>query len=97
MNNKLEMFLYQLRETHPNFEHLFKNGGCYHLWEIVRTVFPDAKCMYDRIDGHVYIELYGKLYDISGRIHNMDLDELEDMEYIYQELKPYRWKDGIEW
>lgn len=82
---QLLLFLSELRDV-PEMEELFLHGNCYRLWKIVRTIWPDARPMHDPIDGHVYIELWGKIYDIRGR--NLRPPKLEPLDHT---RRPDRW------
>lgn len=86
---KLIQFLDMLRTAHPDMQWLFMQGQCYNLWRIVRTVFPEAKCLYSMNEGHVYIEYRGKLYDIRGK-HVRGPWDLEPLDHQRGD-KPHRW------
>lgn len=62
-----DRFLRLLRETHPDFEFMFLHGGCYHLFLILRALWPQAELWYVRNPGHVYTRIDGVFYDIRGR------------------------------
>ena len=77
-----------IRQAVPDADHVFTQGRCYELWLIVRTVYPDAKPLYDPIVGHVYIKHEGAVYDITGK--HVKPPPLEPMDV--RRLKPHRWK-----
>ena len=54
-----ERFLALLRDTHPDFEYLFTHGGCYHLYLILRELWPDTELWYAYVPGHVYARIGG--------------------------------------
>lgn len=86
---RLSRLLLELRKAHPDMVHLFRNGGCYQLWKIVRTVFPEAECLYSQIEGHVYIGLDGALFDIEGR-HLHRPRDLAPLDHRISHA-PHRW------
>ena len=53
-----------LRNSHEHARGIFRHGGCYELYRILRSVWNDAEAWY--IDGHVYTKIDGRLYDIDG-------------------------------
>lgn len=65
--NQVEKFLARLRDSHPDMEHIYTQGGCFELFLIMRTIWPQARCYYAFNPGHVYIEIDGLFYDIRGK------------------------------
>jgi hypothetical protein len=63
---RVERFLNLLRETHPSFERIFTEGGCYHLFLILRSIWPQAELWYAHDPGHVYARIDGVFFDIKG-------------------------------
>ncbi len=45
---------------------VFVQGSCYQLFLILRSLFPQAKCLYDFKNAHVYTDIDGVIYDIRG-------------------------------
>ncbi len=88
-HRRLCRLLAELRATHPDIEDLFRFGQCYALWKIVRTVFPGAECLYSMTEGHVYIRLDGRLYDIRGH-HLRGPADLEPLDHRRGD-RPHRW------
>ena len=86
---KLIQFLDMLRAAHPDMQWMFTHGQCYNLWRIVRTVFPEANCLYSTEEGHVYIEYQGQLYDIRGK-HVRGPKDLKPLDHQKRD-KPHRW------
>jgi len=86
---RLLHLLAALREAHPDMQSLFLEGQCYNLWRIVRTVFPEAGCLYSMAEGHVYIGYQGKVYDIRGKHVRAPLD-LQPFDHRCRD-KPHRW------
>lgn len=79
-------FLTRLREAHPDFEHIFQNGCCYELARIMRTIWPQARALYD--GDHVFVEIDGSFYDIRGQ-HENPPDNLAPVDL---EKRPWEWK-----
>lgn len=63
MNNLLQA----IRHAVPCWEYVFKHGGCYGLYLIIKSVYPEAECWYDQIEGHVYTKVGGEFWDIDGQ------------------------------
>ena len=76
--NGPERVIDAIRESFPEAELVYTNGGCYGLFRILRSIYPQAEAYYDPIIGHVYTEIDGKLYDIRGRAR-ISLDKLDRM------------------
>lgn len=68
MMREPEKFLARLREAHPEIEGIFLEGGCFELFRIMRTLWPQARPWHDIVAGHVYVEVDGDLYDIRGKV-----------------------------
>lgn len=66
MQSSVLRFLSQLRETVPEAERIFTEGGCYRLFLLLRTIWTDAEPLYD--GNHVITRIDGKCYDITGRV-----------------------------
>lgn len=45
---------------------IFTQGGCYRLFEILNSIYPEAEPFYDEVLGHVYTRIDGRFYDIEG-------------------------------
>ncbi len=67
-DQQIRLFLVRLRNTHRDFEFLFTNGGCYHLYLILRSLWPEAELWHtsDK-QGHVWSKIGDYWYDIRGR------------------------------
>ena len=53
-----------IRESHPDMAELYTNGQCYAFHLILKTMWPEARCLYD--GHHIYTEINGRVYDIEG-------------------------------
>lgn len=63
-----ESFIAILRASDPVFMlDLFKNGGCWHLFTILRAVWPEAEPWLAWEQGHVYTKIGPAWYDIEGK------------------------------
>lgn len=65
--SKPERFLALLRETHPDFAFIYTNGGCYHLYLILKSLWPEAELWYQDNPGHVFAKIGSSWYDINGK------------------------------
>jgi len=56
-------------------EFIFTNGGCYRLYKILKTAFPEAIPCYfgyeDTLIEHVVTKIKGRYYDITGEIEDI--------------------------
>lgn len=57
-----------IRESFPQSESVYTNGGCFSFHLILAEVYPDAIPYYDGIKGHVLTKINGCMYDITGRV-----------------------------
>jgi len=79
-----------LRETHPDMEHTFTRGGCFKFYEMLRANFPDAEPYYDPIEGHVYVNIDNRYFDIKGELE--DASKLVPLEEgLSTTTDPTRW------
>lgn len=67
-NDPVDRFIALIREIDPRYmTDLFQNGGCFHLFLIVREKFPEAEAWWTPVRGHVFIKVGRRWYDIRGR------------------------------
>lgn len=62
-------FLRELRDSHVYMAGVFTHGSCYHLYRIMRVVWPEAEacCLAEGEYGtHVLVRIGGRYYDING-------------------------------
>jgi len=58
-----------LRESDPVYmRNLYCRGACFHLYRILRVVWPDAEPWFDDNIGHVYTRIGARWYDIEGHL-----------------------------
>ena len=62
-----------IRESSIFQEHIFMNGGCYQLYQILKAIFPEANPYIAGYPGcaHIATLINGKLYDIGGCYNSM--------------------------
>ena len=66
MHADVIMFLFLLRQLHPELEHQCLNGSCFRLYKLLELVFPGAEPWYDH--DHVITRIGGRFYDIRGEV-----------------------------
>lgn len=89
-HRQVERFLRELRDSHEHMVGVFTSGSCYHLYLVLRVFWPDAEPHY--IDGHVYTEIGGRHYDITGRVR-LTAAQLGKAEPDFQRIrKPLHWR-----
>ena len=87
--DRVSKFLSTLRASHPDMVKLFTEGRCYSLFEILHSIWPQAKPKHSVSEGHIYTEIEGKLYDIRG-IKYLPPSDLEDLTKGMRD-PPHRW------
>lgn len=55
-----------LRNAHPVMRHVFTRGACFELWKLLRLIDPSVLPYYSYSEGHVYVKIGTKFYDIKG-------------------------------
>lgn len=68
VDHELLRFITAIREAHPDNQKLYMEGQCYNFALIIRTIRPEAVIHYSHLEGHVYTEVNGRLYDIRGAL-----------------------------
>lgn len=66
MNNPVEHLCHAIKNSFENAEYVYRNGGCFEFYKILRSVFKDAEPFYNWDEGHVYTRIDGKFYDVRG-------------------------------
>lgn len=80
-------FIRLLNECVPDSKVVFTQGGCFHLYLMLKEVFPDAIPIY--IDGHVFTKIGCKHYDINGECVVIDGIDLRAEHRLFK--KAFRW------
>ena len=87
-------FLSALRNTEPvGMVEIYTKGKCYHLFLILKTLYPEAECWYTRGEGHVYTKINSKFYDINGICYKIP----KDIEKLCHKTghRPHRWSKEL--
>lgn len=93
MEKAPETLLKTLKNTSPEIEKIFTQGGCYQLYLILSASFKQTECWYDVINGHVYTKIGRFFYDINGKYTKKQLpDQTIPMHTYGKRVKPSRWK-----
>lgn len=74
-NTKVLKFLKALKDSDFYIQHIYTNGGCFQLYKILKTIWPQAKPYTNTYIAHVATMIDGVLYDIHGRIKTCDPNE----------------------
>lgn len=61
-----------IRNSTPYMHVIYTHGSCWKFYEILKTVYPDAKPYYrhDHGGGHIITKIGRKYYDINGEVAN---------------------------
>lgn len=74
-HRKILRIISVIRDSRPDNEYWYTNGGCWELFKILRVIYPEAKAWYD--GQHVVTCVNGRLYDITGSVSfKMDMSML---------------------
>lgn len=93
MDDEIEKFLARLRDAHPSISEIFKNGGCFELFRILRVLYPTAEAWYAWHGGHVYTKIGKYWYDIDGKhVKVIDKIAFEIMADPGQMHRAFKWK-----
>ena len=65
MEDDVERVLSAIRDCHPDMHLIYKFGGCYRLYLLLRVCWPEAEAWWDR--SHVYTKIGKVWYDIDGK------------------------------
>lgn len=93
VDSELLTFISAIRNSHPDMVKLYTEGQCYNFALIVRTIRPKAVIRYSHLEGHVYIEVGGRIYDIHG-VLPFDAEHYEDTIPVLDHRhgdRPHRW------
>ena len=66
MHTKVESFISRLRDSFVGSQQVYTQGSCYHLYLILKEVFPEALPYYD--GDHVITKIGDRYYDITGEV-----------------------------
>ena len=80
-----------LRNAHEHMRGVFRHGGCYELFRILRTIEPDAEPWF--IDEHIYTRIGNRWYDIDGEWTPTE-DETKRLEPLFRKGRtPWTWRN----
>ena len=84
-------FLAALRNSHEHARGVYRLGGCYELFRILRTVWAEAEPWY--IDGHVYSRIGDSWWDIDGR-WKPTADQQRRLKPLFRrKQRPWNWRN----
>lgn len=84
-------FIQTVRESFGGSIAVYTVGNCYQFFEILESIFPDAKAYYD--GNHVWTKIDGKYYDIRG-LKDLDDANLVAIDQVMAEsLSKNKWTD----
>jgi hypothetical protein len=76
-----------IRDSFIGSQQVYTEGSCYHLYLILKTVFPDALPYYDGY--HVVTKIGDKYYDITGEVGKDSSMSLLETAPQYQLKAPF--------
>jgi len=80
-----------IRESFRASITVYTMGNCYQLYEILKTIFPDAEAF--ESGGHVFTKIDGEFYDIKGKNTNKNLDFFPVLADRIESLSKNKWTD----
>ena len=90
-----ELIIKRIRESYKHSVTVYTQGGCYQFYLILEEIFPEAIAWYCQINGHIYTEINGKFYDITGEVDLPETaDKLENEPRILEEAKNWEFDWG---
>lgn len=96
MDDEIEKFLARLRDAHPSMPDIFKYGGCFELFRILRVLYPNAEAWYAWQQGHVYTKIGEYWYDIDGKhVKIIDKIAFKRMDDPGQVHRAFKWKKSF--
>jgi hypothetical protein len=90
MNNILEI-ISTIRSSFGGSIAVYTCGNCYQFYEILKSIFPDAKPYYD--GNHIWTKINNEFYDIRGKnVIESNLTYVDDLDLI-KSLSKNKWSD----
>ena len=90
MEERILSIIKAIRESFGGSVAIYTQGNCYHFYEILKSIFPEAE-PYES-GGHVLTKIDDNYYDIRGKLKaNINLIPLED--YRIESLTKNKWTD----
>lgn len=69
----------------------YTKGHCYNFSLALKKAFPQAKIVYDQVEGHVYTIIDGIYYDVTGVNR-----PIKNTIPVTEISKPHRWSDRLD-
>lgn len=63
----IEILMHTIRGTRSDMLEIFTLGWCYHIFLMIRAIYPEAEPWYQTNPGHIYTKVGDYWYDIRGR------------------------------
>ena len=76
--DKVESFLKELRDSADIMLTIFTDGSCFHLYMILKTIYPESIPYWSDRDNHCIIKINDSFYDIGG---NINIEYIEGQGY----------------
>jgi hypothetical protein len=85
----VEKVIAAVRNSREDSVAVYSFGHCYEFFKILKSIFSEAEPYYSRLEGHVYTYIFGKFYDITGRVYRLP----RDLEFLNHRggHRPHRW------
>ena len=95
VDEELLKLITAIRDSHPDMVRLYSEGQCYNFALIIRSIRPEAVIHYSHVEGHVYTEVNGRLYDIRG-VKSLPAEKYPDIPILDHRCphRPHRWGRG---
>lgn len=92
-HGQILQFLSELRDSHEHMEWVFMQGSCYHLYAIMKVLWPEANPWIIPGVSHVLIEVDGYFYDIRGWVGDVNESDRDKLIPIHN----YTGRDPLLW
>jgi len=80
-----------IRESFGASITVYTFGNCYQFYEILKTIFPEAKAY--ESGGHVYTKIDNEFYDIRGKLDQDKMNLIPVNESRIESLSKNKWTD----
>lgn len=90
MQNEIEKLISRIRDCHPNMHLIYKFGGCYRFYLVLKVIWPEAEAWWDY--SHVYSKIGKAWYDIDGK--HVKPKNIVRMS-VYSQAKHHRWDNYV--
>jgi hypothetical protein len=69
---KLPEFIEELRNTDLYIQHIYSEGGCYKLFQLLSKIYNKCTPYISEHKNHIITRYKNKYYDIFGEVTNVD-------------------------